>query len=202
MARVTGSHLICKGLQTRGGEKYSCPGRRSHSAGFRCYGGSGFRIIDTRHEQAAVHMADAWSRITEQPGVCMYTTPGFAGGSGAGVEAHFSRWETRATERRRAARDQPQSRSRHRPAQSRRIAVDLALDDGNQFISALHCIPCLGNAHSAARRLIWAERRCIRIQRRSRISLARYAMNVDMSRSASKLRKRSTSFSNAPRRKN
>jgi len=26
MARVTGSHLICKGLQTRGGEKYSCPG--------------------------------------------------------------------------------------------------------------------------------------------------------------------------------
>ena len=37
-----------------------------------------FRIIDTRHEQAAVHMADAWSRLTEQPGVCMYTTPGFA----------------------------------------------------------------------------------------------------------------------------
>jgi acetolactate synthase-1/2/3 large subunit len=37
-----------------------------------------FRIFDTRHEQAAVHMADAWSRITEQPGVCMYTTPGFA----------------------------------------------------------------------------------------------------------------------------
>lgn len=26
MTRVTGSHLICKGLQTRGGEKYSCPG--------------------------------------------------------------------------------------------------------------------------------------------------------------------------------
>jgi len=37
-----------------------------------------FRIIDTRHEQAAVHMADGWGRITEQPGVCMYTTPGFA----------------------------------------------------------------------------------------------------------------------------
>jgi acetolactate synthase-1/2/3 large subunit len=37
-----------------------------------------FRIYDTRHEQAAVHMADAWSRITETPGVCMYTTPGFA----------------------------------------------------------------------------------------------------------------------------
>ena len=41
-------------------------------------GDSGFRLIDTRHEQAAVHMADAWGRITETPGVAMYTTPGFA----------------------------------------------------------------------------------------------------------------------------
>ena len=37
-----------------------------------------FRFIDTRHEQAAVHMADAWGRITGRPGVAMYTTPGFA----------------------------------------------------------------------------------------------------------------------------
>ena len=37
-----------------------------------------FRFIDTRHEQAAVHMADAWGRITGQLGVCTYTTPGFA----------------------------------------------------------------------------------------------------------------------------
>ena len=37
-----------------------------------------FALIDTRHEQAAVHMADAWGRITGQPGVAMYTTPGFA----------------------------------------------------------------------------------------------------------------------------
>ena len=41
-------------------------------------GGMDFRFIDTRHEQAAVHMADAWGRITGQPGVAMYTTPGFA----------------------------------------------------------------------------------------------------------------------------
>ena len=37
-----------------------------------------FRFIDTRHEQAAVHMADAYGSITGQLGVCMYTTPGFA----------------------------------------------------------------------------------------------------------------------------
>lgn len=37
-----------------------------------------FRFVDTRHEQAAAHMADAWGRITGEPGVAMYTTPGFA----------------------------------------------------------------------------------------------------------------------------
>ncbi|HWM76854.1 MAG TPA: thiamine pyrophosphate-binding protein, partial [Methylomirabilota bacterium] len=29
--------------------------------------GSGIRIIHTRHEAAAVHMADAWGRLTEEP---------------------------------------------------------------------------------------------------------------------------------------
>ena len=38
----------------------------------------GFNILDTRHEQAAVHMADSWSRITGKLGVAIYTTPGFA----------------------------------------------------------------------------------------------------------------------------
>lgn len=38
----------------------------------------GFRFVDTRHEQAAAHMADAWGRITGEPGIAMYTTPGFA----------------------------------------------------------------------------------------------------------------------------
>ena len=39
-----------------------------------------FRIIDTRHEAAAVHMADGWARVTGEPGVVTYTTPGFANG--------------------------------------------------------------------------------------------------------------------------
>ena len=38
----------------------------------------GFRLIDCRHEQAAVHMADAWARMTGRPGVCAFTTPGHA----------------------------------------------------------------------------------------------------------------------------
>jgi acetolactate synthase-1/2/3 large subunit len=38
----------------------------------------GFRLIDCRHEQAAVHMADAWARITGKLGVTLFTTPGHA----------------------------------------------------------------------------------------------------------------------------
>lgn len=38
----------------------------------------GFRLIDTRHEQAAVHMADAWGRMTGQLAVTCFTTPGHA----------------------------------------------------------------------------------------------------------------------------
>jgi acetolactate synthase-1/2/3 large subunit len=38
----------------------------------------GFRLIDCRHEQAAVHMADAWARMTGSLGVCAFTTPGHA----------------------------------------------------------------------------------------------------------------------------
>src|ERR1700688_2261758 len=33
----------------------------------------GLRVIDTRHEQAAAHMADGWARTTGRPGVAMVT---------------------------------------------------------------------------------------------------------------------------------
>jgi len=39
---------------------------------------SGLQIIHTRHEAAAVHMADAWGRLTGEPGVALVTAaPGF-----------------------------------------------------------------------------------------------------------------------------
>jgi acetolactate synthase-1/2/3 large subunit len=78
MARVTGSHLICKALKLEGVTRiFGLAG--DHILPFLdVMADQDFRFIDTRHEQAAVHMADAWARITEQPGVCMYTTPGFA----------------------------------------------------------------------------------------------------------------------------
>jgi len=39
----------------------------------------GMRFITARHEQAAAHMADAWARVTGEPGVCLGTVgPGVA----------------------------------------------------------------------------------------------------------------------------
>jgi acetolactate synthase-1/2/3 large subunit len=78
MARVTGSHLICKALKLEGVKNIFALAGDHILPLLDVIADQDFHIYDTRHEQAAVHMADAWSRITEQPGVCMYTTPGFA----------------------------------------------------------------------------------------------------------------------------
>jgi len=78
MARITGSHLSCKALKLEGVKNIFGLAGDHILPVLDVMADQDFRIIDTRHEQAAVHMADAWSRITQQPGVCMYTTPGFA----------------------------------------------------------------------------------------------------------------------------
>src|SRR5437773_6231438 len=45
---------------------------------------SGITLIHTRHEAAAVHMADAWGRLTGQPGIALVTGgPGHANAVGA-----------------------------------------------------------------------------------------------------------------------
>ena len=78
MARVTGSHLICRALKLEGVRNIFALAGDHILPVLDVMADQDFQIYDTRHEQAAVHMADAWSRVTEQPGVCMYTTPGFA----------------------------------------------------------------------------------------------------------------------------
>ena len=78
MARTTGSHLIGKALKLEGVTNvFTIAGDHTLPVMDVMYG-QDFRFIDTRHEQGAVHMADAWGRITGQLGVAMYTTPGFA----------------------------------------------------------------------------------------------------------------------------
>ncbi len=78
MAKITGSHLVCKALKLEGVKNIFALAGDHILPILDVMADQDFRIIDTRHEQAAVHMADAWGRMTEQPGVCMYTTPGFA----------------------------------------------------------------------------------------------------------------------------
>jgi acetolactate synthase-1/2/3 large subunit len=76
--KVTGSHLIGKALQLEGVRNIFTIAGDHILPVLDVMADMDFRFIDTRHEQAAVHMADAWGRLTGQPGVSMYTTPGFA----------------------------------------------------------------------------------------------------------------------------
>ena len=49
----------------------------------------GLKIVDTRHESAAVHMADGWGRITREPGVSMVTgAPGHTNSISGIATAH------------------------------------------------------------------------------------------------------------------
>jgi len=48
-------------------------------------------LVDTRHEQAAVFMAEAWGRMTRKPGIAMVTAgPGFTNALSAVANARFS----------------------------------------------------------------------------------------------------------------
>jgi acetolactate synthase I/II/III large subunit len=76
--KVTGSHLIGKALQLEGVRNIFTIAGDHILPVMDVMADMDFRFVDTRHEQAAVHMADAWGRLTGQPGVSMYTTPGFA----------------------------------------------------------------------------------------------------------------------------
>ncbi|HEX9146679.1 MAG TPA: thiamine pyrophosphate-binding protein [Candidatus Binatia bacterium] len=78
MARITGAHLICKALKLEGVRNIFTLAGDHILPLLDTIADQDFRLIDSRHEQAAVHMADAWGRITGGLGVSMYTTPGFA----------------------------------------------------------------------------------------------------------------------------
>jgi len=78
MATVDGGRLVGDALEREGVECiFSLSGGHINSIYQACLD-SGIRVIDTRHEQAAAHMAEAWGRLTGKPGVCVVTAgPGF-----------------------------------------------------------------------------------------------------------------------------
>ncbi len=78
MATVDGGRLVVDALKREGVEYiFSLSGGHINSIYQACLD-SGIGVIDTRHEQAAAHMAEAWGRMTGKPGVCVVTAgPGF-----------------------------------------------------------------------------------------------------------------------------
>ena len=77
-ADLTGSHLLTRALRGEGVNTIFTLAGDHILPLLDLLAEEGFRLIDCRHEQAAVHMADAWARITGQLGVCAFTTPGHA----------------------------------------------------------------------------------------------------------------------------
>jgi acetolactate synthase-1/2/3 large subunit len=73
MGKIDGGEMVVRILEREGiREIFTLPGDVDiilHAAAAR-----GFRIIDTRHEQAAGHMADGWARVTGRPGVAAVTS--------------------------------------------------------------------------------------------------------------------------------
>src|SRR5437764_14327020 len=70
---ITGGHLVARALKAEGIEAIFtlCGGHI-----IDIYDGctdEGIKIIDVRHEQAAAHAADAWTRLTGTPGCAVVT---------------------------------------------------------------------------------------------------------------------------------
>ena len=78
MGEVNGGQLVVDALKREGVEYiFSLSGGHINPIYYAC-SQAGIKVIDTRHEQAAAHMAEAWGRLTRKPGVLVVTAgPGF-----------------------------------------------------------------------------------------------------------------------------
>lgn len=70
---ISGGHLVAKFLKREGIDVvFTLSGGHIAPIYQGCLE-EGLRLIDVRHEQAAAHAADAWARLTRQPGVALVT---------------------------------------------------------------------------------------------------------------------------------
>ncbi len=73
MVSKTGAELLVETLQAAGIKYlFTLSGNQILSI-YDATIGSDIELIHTRHEAAAIHMADGWGRLTEQPGVALVT---------------------------------------------------------------------------------------------------------------------------------
>ena len=83
MATISGAEVLVRCLIEEGIRYvFGVPGDQCNpitDAIFRLGEKKGIRFVTMRHEQAAAHAADAWARVTGEPGVCLGTVgPGVA----------------------------------------------------------------------------------------------------------------------------
>src|SRR5215212_11502263 len=71
MAEISGNEILARCLKAQGvKDLFFIMGGPMLDAESCCIK-EGIRLIDTRHEQGAAYMAQAYSRVTQGPGVCM-----------------------------------------------------------------------------------------------------------------------------------
>ncbi|MDP2953954.1 MAG: thiamine pyrophosphate-binding protein, partial [Chloroflexota bacterium] len=73
MPKTDGGDLVARSLRQEGARHIFALSGDNIQAIFDACLDEDIRIIDTRHEQAAVHMADGWARVTGEPGVAVVT---------------------------------------------------------------------------------------------------------------------------------
>ena len=79
MPRLTGAHLLVRALKLEGIQKVFTIVGDTILPLVDAAEDEGIQFIDTRHEAAAMHMADAWCRVTGEPAVALFTGgPGFS----------------------------------------------------------------------------------------------------------------------------
>ena len=74
--KITGSHLMAQALKAEGIENVFTLAGDHILHVLDVMADEGFHFVDTRNEQAAVHMANAWSQINNCPAISLFTTPG------------------------------------------------------------------------------------------------------------------------------
>jgi len=91
METITGAKLVANGLIERKIDYIFSLSGGHITPIYQHLEGSGVKIYDTRHEQAALFMAEAYGKMTRKAGVAMVTAgPGFTNALTGVASAHFS----------------------------------------------------------------------------------------------------------------
>ncbi len=88
---ITGAEIVAQALIERKVEYIFSLSGGHITPIYQYLEGSEVKIFDTRHEQSAAFMAEAWGKLTRKAGVAMVTAgPGFINALTGVASAHFS----------------------------------------------------------------------------------------------------------------